>query len=248
MNNCDWLTDADTRACAHTSPRIFVFCSKLWPGIVNCQARKQQNFIYAFKKFFMASHSFNFPVILCEVIVRKSEYSTASQEIPVKIQFPTIRYKQLNDSLQNIFDSSFLEWSTNNFKQLPEYLESKMTSWMKKVPILSRIFGNVSFRMIDGKQGKYSLGKNIKQHLISKNHWNSKDIRVWTFETKLEESASCQPKWACVLWILYVYKVVFFNFTINISTQYSENSEYCVDLLNDVAMSKSKNSITKQHY
>ena len=102
MNNCDWLTDADTRACAHTSPRIFVFCSKLWPGIVNCQARKQQNFIYAFKKFFMASHSFNFPVILCEVIVRKSENSTASQEIPVKIQLPTIRYKQLNDSLQNI--------------------------------------------------------------------------------------------------------------------------------------------------
>ena len=105
---------------------------------------------------------------------------------------------------------------------------------MKKVPILSRIFGNVSFRMIDGKQGKYSLGKNIKQHLISKNHWNSKDIRVWTFETKLEESASCQPKWACVLWILYVYKVVFFNFTVNSSTQYSENSEYCVDILNDV--------------
>ena len=64
----------------------------------------------------MASHFFNFPVILCEVIVRKSEYSTASQEIPVKIQLPTIRYKQLNDSLQNIFDSSFLEWSTNNFK------------------------------------------------------------------------------------------------------------------------------------
>ena len=64
----------------------------------------------------MASHSSNFPVILCEVIVRKSEYSTASQLILVKIQLPTIA-KQLNDSLQNIFDSSFLEWSTNNFKQ-----------------------------------------------------------------------------------------------------------------------------------
>ena len=88
--------------------------------------------------------------------------------IPVKIQLPTIRYKQLNDSLQNIFDSSFLEWSTNNFKQLPEYLESKMTLWMKKVPILSRIFGNVSFRMIDGKQGKYSLGKILNNTLFLK--------------------------------------------------------------------------------
>ena len=32
---------------------------------------------------------------------------------------------------------------------------------MKKVPILSRIFGNVLFRMIDGKQGKYSLGNKV---------------------------------------------------------------------------------------
>lgn len=39
---------------------------------------------------------------------------------------------------------------------------------MKKVPILSRIFGNVSFRMIDGKQGKYSLGKILNNTLFLK--------------------------------------------------------------------------------
>ena len=37
---------------------------------------------------------------------------------------------------------------------------------MKKVPILSRIFGNVSFRMIDGKQGKYFLGKVLNNTLF----------------------------------------------------------------------------------
>ena len=99
-----------------------------------------------------------------------------------------------------------------------------------------------------GNRENILLEKILNNTLFLKIIEKSKDIRVWTFETKLEESASCQPKWACVLWILYVYKVVFFNFTINISTQYSKNSEYCVDLLNDVAMSKSKNSITKQHY
>ena len=39
---------------------------------------------------------------------------------------------------------------------------------MKKVPILSRKFGNVSFRMIDGKQGKYSLGKILNNTLFLK--------------------------------------------------------------------------------